>query len=148
MARSTPQRITLGIYGESAPTASKFFLSVCKGDYGGTSYDGSQVSKIQKDKVITVAKLAKGGGLKQETWMDEVGKVRIRSVNLAEKVVFNDVNSLRHDSPGVVSVPKRGGSFAFSIAPKANPSLDEVSLVYKAVTYIIRYSLSVVDTGK
>lgn len=130
IARGPPERISVGIFGDDAPRSSKFWLSVCKAEYGeGTSYDGSQVSKVQKDRIITVGKLARGGGQKQETWMDEVGKVRIRNVNLAESFVNTDNNELKHDTNGIVSIPKAGGTFEFSIVPRQNAELDNDNLV-------------------
>ena len=130
IARSPPERITLGIFGDDAPAATKFFLSVCKGDYGeGVSYDGAQVSRIQIDKRIDVGKLSKGGNKKQETWMDGMGKVRIRSVSLASSATHKDSNDFRHDTPGVVSVKKGGGTFDFTIASRTNPVLDAENVV-------------------
>ena len=41
--RHDPEEINIGIFGNEAPQASKLFLSVCKGEYNGVSYDGSQV---------------------------------------------------------------------------------------------------------
>lgn len=130
VARGPVERITLGVYGDDAPAASKFFLSICKGDYGeGVSYDGAQVSRIQKDKRIDVGKLAKGGNKKQETWMDNMGKVRIRSVSLASKATHKDQNNLLHNAPGVLSVKNGGGTFDFTIAPQPNPALDGENVV-------------------
>ena len=130
IARGPAERITLGVFGDDAPAASKFFLSVCKGDYGdGVSYDGAQVSRIELDKRIDVGKLAKGGSQKQETWMDGMGKVRIRSVSLASKTTHRDVNNFLNDESGVLSVKKGGGSFDFTISPKPNPSLDSENVV-------------------
>ena len=125
IARQKPQRVTLGLYGKDAPGASKFFLSVCKGDYGdGVSYDGSQVSLVQKDELITVGKLAYGGGK-----ATEIKDGKIRAYNLAERFVNTDSNELKHDMSGLVSVPKQGGTFEFNISPKPNLDLDEDNLV-------------------
>ena len=130
VARGPAERITLGVFGDDAPAASKFFLSVCKGDYGeGVSYDGAQVSRIEMDKRIDVGKLSKGGNKKQETWMDGMGKVRIRSVSLASKAIHRDQNDLLHDAAGVLSVKKGGGTFDFTIAPQSNSQLDNENVV-------------------
>jgi cyclophilin family peptidyl-prolyl cis-trans isomerase len=130
-SKSAPGRsVKLGIYGNEAPQASKLFLLVCKGEYkAGISYDEAQVSKIEKGRRIDVGKLALGAAQKQETYMDGAGKVRIRSVNQAAQALHNDANALKHDGVGVVSVPKGGGSFEFTITPAANPTLDEDHLV-------------------
>ena len=130
VARGPAERITLAVYGDDAPAASKFFLSICKGDYGeGVSYDGAQVSRIETDKRIDVGKLSKGGNKKQETWMDGMGKVRIRSVSLASKAIHRDQNDLHHDAAGVLSVKKGGGTFDFTIAPQSNSQLDSENVV-------------------
>lgn len=127
---SKVQGVTIGVYGNESPLSSKVFLSLCAGENPwDVSYDLSQVSRILKDQRIDVGKFAKGGGQRQETWMDNVGKVRIRNVNVAENTVNNDQNNLRHDSAGVVSMKKGGGSFEFSISPKANPKMDEEQVV-------------------
>eukprot|EP01041_Mallomonas_annulata_P003324 gene3324-6578_t len=128
--RKPAERISIGLYGNEAPIATKIFLSVCSGEYQeGVSYDYSQISRVQKDKLIEIGKFALGSAQKQETWMDSVGKVRIRNRDKAEKAIHNDANDLKHDSPGVVSVPKGGKSFLFTIAPNANTNLDEDNLV-------------------
>ena len=125
IARQKPQRVTLGLYGTAAPGASKFFLSVCKGDYGdGVSYDGSQVSLVQKDELITVGKLAYGGGKSTE-----IKDGKIRAYNLAESFVNTDSNDQKHDISGLLSVPRRGGTFEFNISPKPNLDLDEENLI-------------------
>ena len=130
VARGPAERITLGVFGDDAPAASKFFLSICKGDYGeGVSYDGAQVSRIETNKRIDVGKLSKGGNKKQETWMDGMGKVRIRSVSLASKATHRDQNDLLHDTAGVLSVKKGGGTFDFTIAPQSNSQLDDENVV-------------------
>jgi cyclophilin family peptidyl-prolyl cis-trans isomerase len=91
--------------------------------------------KSQTDRRIDVGKLAKGGNKKQETWMDNMGKVRIRSVSLASKATHNDQNQLLHDAPGVLSVKRGGGTFDFTIAPQLNPALDGENVVIGKVLH-------------
>ena len=50
-----------------------------------------QVSRITKDKRIDVGKFALGGGAKQETWMDQAGKVRIRSVRQPKHFIMTSM---------------------------------------------------------
>lgn len=129
IARGASKPVLIDIYGTEAPIASKIFLSICRGDNPyGVSYDESQVSKVIKDKEITVDKFYKGTDQKQITEMDSVGKVRIKSVDLAEKVTHIDSNALLHDR-GTISVPKGGKSFAFSVSLGANDQLDESNVV-------------------
>ena len=86
------------------------------------------VSSIVKDKEIKFGKFALGSNQKQETYMDEVGKVRLRNKNLADNAIHNDNNGLSHET-GSLSVPKGGGSFEFSIIPLANQELNSDHLV-------------------
>jgi len=62
--------------------------------------------------------------------MDSVGKVRLRNLDLAEKIFKHaDQNGLSHDNNGFVSVVRGGGKFDFTIAPKSNRDLDETNLI-------------------
>lgn len=63
-------------------------------------------------------------GVRSKSYMDFAGKVRIRSISLADNAVHDDINSFKHDIDGVVSVPNGGKTFDFTIAPKPNPDLD------------------------
>lgn len=130
IARAPVERLIVGIYGDDAPEASKFFLSVCQGNSEqDVSYNGAQVSRIQKDSRIDVGKFLTGSDVKQETWIDGMGKMRLKSVNLASKAIHKDENHLRNDVNGAVSVKKGGGSFDFTIAPRANKNLDKENIV-------------------
>jgi cyclophilin family peptidyl-prolyl cis-trans isomerase len=127
---SSPRQITIGVFGNEAPLSSKVFLSLCGGENTwDVSLDGSQVSRIISNERIDVGKFSKGGSQKLESWMDSVGKVRLRNVNVAENTVNSDQNSLRHTSGGEVSMRKGGGSFDFTIAPGPNPKLDDSQVI-------------------
>lgn len=137
------QTLEIALYGDEAPQSSKFFAALCMGQYipeestrklpNGddiiVSYDGSQVSRIVKDKRIDVGKFALGSNQRQTTTRDSVGKVRISNINLASNVIHSDKNDLRHDSIGIVSVPKAGQTFEFTIAPSPNAELDSDHIV-------------------
>eukprot|EP00607_Mallomonas_marina_P005615 CAMPEP_0182430636 /NCGR_PEP_ID=MMETSP1167-20130531/42156_1 /TAXON_ID=2988 /ORGANISM="Mallomonas Sp, Strain CCMP3275" /LENGTH=218 /DNA_ID=CAMNT_0024615967 /DNA_START=164 /DNA_END=820 /DNA_ORIENTATION=+ len=128
--RGTPGRINIGLYGNEAPTGTKIFLSICSGDYDeGVSYDMSQISRIQKDKRIDVNKFALGSAQKQKTVIDSTGRIRLANFDRASMAVNNDVNTLTHNKPGILSVPKGGKSFQFTIAPRPNKELDKENLV-------------------
>ena len=124
------QRVQLGLYGEDAPTSTKFFLNMCQGDPSkGLSYDGAQVSKVVKDSQIEVGKFAFGSDKKLETYTSSTGVTRTRTIDKADMAKFDDNNNLRHDSAGIVSMKKGGGSFGFSIAPAPNANLDQENVV-------------------
>ena len=132
---SSSRRFSVGIYGNEAPLTSKVFLSLCSGEnVWDVSYDSSQVSRILKDQRIDVGKFSKGGGQRQEKTIDSIGKVRVKNVNVAENTKNSEQNQLHHVSGGEVSMRKGGGSFEFTIAPRANPSLDESQLIFGRVT--------------
>ena len=130
IARGKPQKVVVGLFGNEAPTSSRFFLNICKGDNSnGLTYDGSQVSTLIKDKKIEINKFSLGSNLKQETYKNEVGTVRIRSIDLASSAIYNDENNLSHDEAGLVSMKRGGGSFGLTINTKPNPDLDDDYIV-------------------
>ena len=127
---SSSKRFSIGIYGDEAPLTSKVFLSLCTGENAwDVSFDSSQVSRILKDQRIDVGKFSKGGGQRQERSIDNIGKVRVRSVNVADNTKNSEENSLHHLTGGEVSMRRGGGSFEFTIAPKPNPKLDESQII-------------------
>ena len=129
IARGKSKPIKLELYGREAPTASRVFLSICSGDNPyGLSYDEAGVSRVVRDEEFTVDKFYKGADMKQVTEMDAVGKVRIKSIDLAANVVHND-NNERRNKRGVISVPKGGKSFAFSVALGESRRLDDENVV-------------------
>jgi cyclophilin family peptidyl-prolyl cis-trans isomerase len=127
---ATTRVVTIGVYGNEAPVSSKVFLSLCSGEnIWDVSLESAQVSRILKDERIDIGKFSKGGAQKQQTWMDEVGKVRIRSINVAENTVNGDINEIKHSEGGEVSMRKGGKSFELTIAPTKNPELDNTQIV-------------------
>ena len=111
------QTIKIGLFGDDAPAASKYFLKICEGTSGvsGLSYDGAQVSSIVKDKKIEVNKFQGGANLKSETYRTASGATRIRSVDLAAGTFIDDTNKLSHDASGIVSMKRGGGNFGFTV---------------------------------
>lgn len=134
VARAPAQPIGIELYGIEAPAASKVFLSICSGSNPyGLSYDQSSAGRVVKDQEVTIDKFYKGSDTRQETWMDDVGKVRIRSVDLAESSKHADTNGLKHRL-GSLSVPRGGGSFAFTLATGPSEELDARNVVIGQVT--------------
>ena len=78
------------------------------------SLEGSQVWRIIQDKRIDLGRLA--------------GKFALRRAPIT-----TDANTLRHDTAGVVSARRGGGSFDFTIAPGPNAALDGDNVVFGAV---------------
>lgn len=131
---SSSRRFSVGVYGNEAPLTSKVFLSLCSGENAwDVSFDSSQVSRILKDQRIDVGKFSKGGSQRQERSIDSIGKVRVKSVNVAENTKNTELNTLHHTSGGEVSMKKGGGSFEFTIAPRPNPSLDDGQIIFGKV---------------
>jgi hypothetical protein len=66
------ETVTIGIYGNEAPGASKVWTSICKGDRYPSgdgqmiSFDGSQVSRISKDQRVVFGKFSRGSTLKRQ----------------------------------------------------------------------------------
>jgi cyclophilin family peptidyl-prolyl cis-trans isomerase len=130
VASSKPKAVTLGLFGEAAPESTKLFRTLCEGDLRKSiGYTGAQVSSIMKDESITINKFAKGADKKTESYRNEAGVVRLRSLDLSSDVEISDSNDLKHDVEGALSMQKGGGSFGFTISPKANEDLDEDNIV-------------------
>lgn len=135
MNRKEPKQVKMEIYGKTAPIASRSFLSICTGDnpYGTVSekfsYQGTLASRVVKGQDITFGKFYKGGNQKLGTVMDDYGKVKMQTTNLADEVKWVDRNEFVHTF-GTVSVPKNGGSFEFAISPgDRSKTLDEKNVV-------------------
>ena len=145
VARGEPKTVRVDLYGTEAPLASKVFMSLCAGDRpDGVSFDDSSVSRLIKNEEFTVGKFRKGSDMKQITEMDSVGKVRIKSVDLAERVVHSDSNSLAHEF-GSISVPRGGKSFAFTVGLGSSPRLDDENVVIGKVVEDVDSALAAIN---
>jgi len=148
IARGQAKKVTVDLYGFEAPMASKIFMSICAGDRpDGVSFDDSSVSKLVKNEELTVGKFRKGSDMKQITEMDSVGKVRIKSVDLADRVTHSDENSLVHEF-GSVSVPRGGKSFAFTVGLGPSPRLDDENIVIGRVVDDVDSALASINQVK
>lgn len=128
----TPRSVTIGLYGEAAPSSVKLFEGLCTGSLPGQptlSYRGSTSPRVEPGKQIVLGKLSAGSAQTIERSIDNTGYVRSELVNLADAFTNSDANQLPHDRGGLVSMKQGGGAFEFSITPAANPSLDECEIV-------------------
>ena len=126
-----PRQISIGLFGEAAPESVRTFRGLCDGtlpDSPGVTYRGSAISRVERDKLISVG-VSAGGAQTVERTIDSTGYVRTEYINRADAFKNNDVNGLRHDQPGRVSMQKGGGSFLLTVAPAANKALDESNVV-------------------
>ncbi|CAM9247711.1 unnamed protein product [Choristocarpus tenellus] len=122
--------LVIGLYGKAAPQAVENFLSVVETNYrGGINYDGSGITRVEKGKRIDLGKLPLGADKYEVSEIDWTGRVRRKSMSAAEGMMNSDFNLLLHDQPGVVSMRRGGGTFEFTIAPAANPDLDNEDMV-------------------
>jgi cyclophilin family peptidyl-prolyl cis-trans isomerase len=135
----------VGLYSSAAPEASRVFSSLaagtlkapCQLDNSGTenlarsaltkksvyraclagaeepvSYDNSLVWRILKDRRVDFGQVA--------------GRYAYR---IAPATPASESAALSHDRAGLISVPKQGGSFDFSITLAATPELDATNKV-------------------
>lgn len=121
--RAPSRELEVGLYGEASPESTRRFLSFCSGDNeyksAGLSfkYDGAQVSTILQGKSFEVGKFSSGSGKKLATKMSESGKVSLSSIDLGEDLLpTQDTGTgTRPMTKGLVSMPRKGGSFAFTV---------------------------------
>ena len=154
-AGADTQQMEIGLYDSEAPVScsstvwvpmllliiaclhawqesAKLFRGLCDGSLSelpGVTYRGSIATRVEKDKAILLGRPPSGSAQEIERSIDGTGYVRSQLVNRAERYANNDSNDLKHDRPGVVSMQRGGGSFEFTIAPKANPALDSDNVV-------------------
>jgi len=126
-----PRPLTVGLYGEAAPSSVSLFESLVAGnlDGGGLTYSGSSVSRIERDRLIIAGSLAGGSTRAVEREIDRTGFVRSETVSRAEKFTNRDSNTLSHDRAGLLSMRRGGGEFEFALTPAANSALDATRLV-------------------
>lgn len=123
-----PRFITVGLYGEEAPSSVALFMQLCTNS-DGLTYQGSAVPRIERDRLVLMGRLAGGQAKTVERSIDITGYVRSNTVDRATSYVNNDANALSHDRAGLLSMRRGGGSFEFGLTPAPNPSLDRERLV-------------------
>ena len=90
-----PRPLTVGLYGEAAPSSVSLFESLVAGNLdGGLTYSGSSVSRIERDRLIIAGSLAGGSTRAVEREIDRTGFVRSETVSRAEKFTNRDSNTL------------------------------------------------------
>lgn len=116
----------------------KSFSQVCNGTYPGEGggqayYKLADVKNIVKDKAITWANFKDGNTVAVTRSTYDSRWVGTSTVNIplaGDDTKTDEVNSLRHDLAGRVSMRKGGGTFDFTVAPVANAKwLDETDVV-------------------
>lgn len=123
-----PRRIVIGLFGESSPALTKNFAQACS-ETGPARYERSDVRSISKDRMIYFANFAGGDSVMKQVTRNY--QTTMQKVPLAGPETFtNEVNELRHDRIGRVSMTKGGGTYNFAISPVAQaPWLDERNVV-------------------
>lgn len=135
---SKNRKLVIGLFGEEAPILTRTFLQACTGTYPGeagdkANYKLADVKTVVKDKVITWAKFKEGNNNAVMVQTDDkrwVGNKVIFKSLAGPETNTDEVNNLRHDLAGRVSMKKGGGTFDFNVAPVADASwLDETDVV-------------------
>ena len=127
---TAPQPLTVGLFGDEAPSSVALFEALCTGTLGsGLTYVGSSVSRVERDKLILGGSLAGGSTRSVSRAIDRTGYVRSETLNRADEFANSDANALSHDRAGLLSMRKGGGAFEFGITPAANPALDATRIV-------------------
>lgn len=137
--RSAPmRRLVIGLFGEEAPVLTRNFYQAFTGSYpkdngGYVDYRFADVKAVFKDRAVVWADFPNGNIIRRRTFKRQGPNYidTILEIPLAqEDTATNETNSLRHDIPGRVSMPRGGQTFNFAVAPVAPaPWLDETNVV-------------------
>jgi len=132
------RRLVIGLFGEEAPVLTRTFTQACTATYPGeagvlAAYKLADVKNIIKDKAITWANFKDGNKLTLTVATADarwVGSKTVSKPLAGDDTKTDEVNSLRHDLPGRVSMRRGGGTFDFTVAPVADATwLDETDVV-------------------
>lgn len=138
-------RIVIGLYGKEAPDSVETFRQLIKGalvapcmdeeDAAPEDFGVSEKARLTKRQILRQCKAAEDKPLSYrytQAWRIIKGRrIDLGRMNRVFRQAprNEDRNALKHDAPGLVSVRRGGGEFEFTIAPAANPELDETNIV-------------------
>jgi cyclophilin family peptidyl-prolyl cis-trans isomerase len=122
--------LALGLWRAAAPSSVDTFVRLSRGtlrndaDDQPASLDRSVAMRVLRDKAVVL------GGLKNTGGRTELvpGKTRPQRVPVTPPL-NKDSNDLSHSAAGLLSVRRGGGSFEFTLTPRANPALDKEQIV-------------------
>lgn len=120
-------RLVLGLFGSEAPISVASFKDSCGdgiiGRAGRTAgYKGSVAARVSSTYVEL-------GRVKQIDELNQSPGTPQRQTRAILPVENRETNNLRHDTRGIVSVKRGGGSFEFVITLAQDNSLDNENLV-------------------
>jgi len=130
------RRVVIGLFGKEAPGLTQNFIKACTGTYPGRAgrqarYELAKAKAIAKNKFILWANYPGGSFLGYKPGKNKAGvPVEVKIPLGGEDTLTDETNTLIHDVPGRVSMPRGGGTFDFFITPVANAKwLDSKNVV-------------------
>ncbi len=128
IAGSDVGRITLGLFGDDAPTSVSSFLAAAGPGIRGRAgrvvgYKYSVGSRVSAGKYVEMGRVKQIDALNQSAGTPQR---QIRQVLPPEN---RETNNLSHDDRGVVSLKRGGGAFEFNITLAKVPELDNNNIV-------------------
>lgn len=140
-------KILLGLFGKEAPVACSIFYALAEGTLSAPCRDPSDASDSQALQRETLVKR----GVQRQCLADEAKPVSYSGSSVwriikGQRIDFGSVqgkfasrqapstpitesNGLSHDRPGLLSVPRGGGVFDFTITLASLPELDSTNIV-------------------
>ena len=123
-------RITLGLSRDAAPVSVDTFVRLARGTMRNSEEEepasimGSGTVRILRDRALVLGALTRPGGA------TSIVPGRARPVRTAVEPPANaDANALHHSSAGLLSMRRGGGSFQFTLTPRANAALDKDNVI-------------------
>lgn len=123
--------IELGLWRSAAPQSVDAFVKLSTGSYTSregeapASLERSSAARVLKDRAVVLGALKVQGGMTTLV----PGKTRPQIVPVAPPTTDDGPNGISHDAAGLLSVRRGGGSFEFTLLPRANAELDRDNLV-------------------
>ena len=122
--------IELGLWRSAAPESVDAFVRLAAGRLGDpdeepASLERSVAVRVVKDKVVVLGALKNQGG----STVLVSGQTKPQRVPVRPPVTRDASNGISHDAAGLLSVRRGGGSFEFTLTPRANRELDAEDIV-------------------
>ena len=123
--------LELGLWRAAAPSSVDAFVRLSGGRYVSrpgedpASLERSVAARVLKDRAVVLGALKQTGG----STVLVAGKTRPQLVPVAPPATDDPPNGLAHSAAGLLSVASNGGTFEFTLLPRANAALDKTNIV-------------------
>lgn len=123
-------RLAVGLFGSVAPETVAAFAALCRGTLitspgdEPAALERSGAVRVVRDSAVVLGAITQlGGSLRLVSGQTRPQRFPVQFPQTA------DTNELTHGAAGLLSMRRGGGSFEFTLTPRASPQLDKDGLV-------------------